>query len=242
MASRFWPNRSAIGGRFRIAGADPGAQVWYTVVGVVEDIKEDDVDPDDEPYPAAYRSYMYQQTLNTGLTVRVSGGDPAAITSALRAAIRDADPNLPIFQVATMDELRRLGYWEFAIFGWVFGVIGVGGLALAGIGVYGVLSYAVSQRVPEIGVRMALGAARHHVVRLIVGHGLGLAGIGVLIGLALAPAGTWAAQSFFYGVSPYDPLTFAGVATFLLLVAALASWLPALRATRIDPLVALREG
>jgi len=242
MANRFWTNRSAVGGRFRIAGADPDAQVWYTVVGVIEDIKQDDVDPDDEPYAAAYRSYMYQQSLNTGLTVRVSGGDPAAITSALRTAIRASDPNLPIFQVATMEELRRLGYWEFGIFGWVFGVIGLGGLMLAGVGVYGVLSYAVSQRVPEIGVRMALGAARRDVLRLVVGHGLALAGAGVMVGLALAPAGTWAARSFFYGVSPYDPLTFAGVAAFLLAVALLASWVPALRATRIDPLVALREG
>jgi predicted permease len=241
MAERFWPDRRAVGGRFRIVGSGAGTEPWYTVVGVVEDVKQDDVNPDDEPFAAAYRSYMYQQSLNTGLTIRVASGDPAAITSAARQAIRASDPHVPIFQVATMEELRRLGYWEFAIFGWVFGVIGVGGLLLAGIGVYGVLSYAVSQRVPEIGVRVALGASRRDVIRLIVGHGLTLAGLGVAVGLVLAPAGTWAARSFFYQVSPFDPLTFAGVAAFLLLVAAAASVLPALRATRIDPLRALRQ-
>ena len=117
-------------------------------------------------------------------------------------------------------------------------VIGAG---LAAIGVYGVLSYAVSQRVPEIGVRVALGAGRRDVVRLIVGHGLGLAGIGVVVGLALAPAGTWAGRSLFYNVSPFDPATFAAVALFLMAVAFLASYVPARRATRIDPLAALRE-
>ncbi len=240
MAERFWPDRSAVGGRFKLINGDP-VDVWFTVIGVIADIKQDDVDPDDRPFPAAYVSYYHQQTLNTGLTVRVASGDPAAATSAVRAAVRASDPNLPIFQVATMEELRRLGYWEFGLFGWVFGAIGLGGLLLAAIGVYGVLSYAVSQRVPEIGVRVALGASRRDVLRLVVGHGLGLAAIGVVIGLALAPAGTWAGRSLFYNVSPFDPFSFVAVALFLLVVALAASYVPALRATRIDPLSALRE-
>ena len=240
MAERFWPNRSAVGGRFRLVGP-AGAETWFSVIGVIADIQQDDIDPGERPFPAAWVSYLHQQTLNTGLTIRVSSGDPAAITSAVREAIRASDPHLPVFQVATMEDLRRLGYWEYGIFGWVFGVIGVGGLVLAAIGVYGVLSYAVSQRVPEIGVRVALGAARRDVIRLIVGHGLWLAGIGVVVGLVFAPAGTYAGRTLFYNVSPFDPLTFAGVALFLFAVAFLASYLPALRATRIDPLVALRE-
>jgi predicted permease len=240
MADRFWPNRSAVGGRFRLINGDaPGT--WFTVVGVVADVKLDDVDPDDRPYPAAFVSYLYQQTLNTGITVRVASGDASAAASVVRGAIRDADPNLPIFQVATMEELRELGYWQFGLFGWVFGVIGFGGLLLAAVGVYGVLSYAVSQRVPEIGVRVALGAGRRDILRLIVTHGLSLAGVGVVVGLVLAPAGTYAARSLFYNVSPFDPFTFAAVAAFLLAVAFGASYLPALRATRVDPLSALRE-
>ena len=241
MAERFWPGRSAVGGRFRIAGDGAAAEEWFTVVGVIEDVKQDDVDPDDEPFAAAYRSYAYQQSLNTGLTIRVRDGDPTAVATPVRDAIRASDPHLPIFQVATMEELRRLGYWEFGIFGWIFGAIGIGGLVLAAIGVYGVLAYSVSQRVQEIGVRVALGATRRDVMRLIVGHGLALAGIGVVVGMALAPVGTWAARSFFYQVSPFDPVTFAAVAVFLLAVAAAASALPALRATRIDPLEALRQ-
>jgi predicted permease len=242
MADRFWPNRSAVGGRFKVVTGEAGATGrWFTVIGVIADIKQDDVDPDDEPFPAAYVSYLYQQTLNTGLTVRVSDGDPAAVTSALRAAVRASDPNLPIFQVATMEELRRLGYWEYGLFGWVFGTIGLGGLALASIGVYGVLAYAVSQRVPEIGVRVALGASRRDVLGLIVRHGVGLAGIGVLIGLALAPLAMWTGRSLFYNVSFFDPASLATVALFLLLVAFAASYLPALRATKIDPLEALRQ-
>ena len=242
MAARFWPNRSAAGGRFRVVTGDADAiGRWFTVLGVIPDIKQDDVDPDDQPFPAVYVSYLYQQTLNTGLTVRVSDGDPAAITPALRGALRASDPNLPVFQVATMEELRRLGYWEYGLFGWVFGVIGLGGLALASIGVYGVLSYAVSQRVPEIGVRVALGASRRDVLGLIVRHGVGLAGLGVLIGLALAPAAMLTGRSLFYNVSPFDPVALAAVALFLLSVAFAASYLPALRATKIDPLAALRE-
>ena len=111
---------------------------------------------------------------------------------------------------------------------------------LAAIGVYGVLSYAVSQRTPEIGVRMALGAARGDVLRLVVGHGLLLAGIGVGVGMLLAPLATWAGRSLFFNVSPFDPLSFTLVALFLVAVAAAASYVPALRATRIDPVSALR--
>jgi ABC-type antimicrobial peptide transport system permease subunit len=122
----------------------------------------------------------------------------------------------------------------------VFGVIGVVGLVLAAVGVYGVLSYNVSQRTAEIGVRMALGAAHGRVINLIVGQGVFLAAMGVVVGLVLAPLGTWFGRSLFYDVGPFDPATFIGVAAFLLLVALLASYLPARRATRVDPVQALR--
>ena len=113
-------------------------------------------------------------------------------------------------------------------------------MGIRSVGVYGVLSYAVTQRSGEIGVRMALGADRRAVMRLIVGHGLMLAGIGVLVGLAVAPLGTSAGQSLFYNVSPFDPVTFGGVAAFLMVVAFFASYLPARRATRVNPVVVLR--
>ena len=147
---------------------------------------------------------------------------------------------MPMAAVRSMEELRQLSFWEYGLFGWIFGVTGVVGLLLASVGVYGVLSYVVSQRTAEIGVRMALGAERRTVLRLIVGHGLMLAGVGVVVGLVLAPLGTWFGRSLFYNVGPFDPPTFTAVAAFLLVVAAFASYIPALRATRVNPVQALR--
>ena len=131
-------------------------------------------------------------------------------------------------------------YWQYGLYGWIFGTIGIVGLLLASVGVYGVLSYSVSQRTQEIGVRIALGAGRREVLKLVVSYGLVLAGIGVGVGLVLAPFGTMAAKSLLYRVSPFDPVTFAGVAALLVGVAFVASYVPARRAMRVDPVVALR--
>jgi predicted permease len=238
MAREHWPGKDAIGGRFRlIDNAD--AREWFTVVGVAPDIKHDEIGPDAEPVSSAYVPYAYQQTQNTGLTIRVAG-PPAGITAPVREQIRAADPNLPVFQVRTMDDVRRLGFWQYELFGWIFGTTGLVGLLLASVGVYGVLSYAVSQRTQEIGVRVALGAANRDVLRLIVGHGVVLAAIGVVIGLVLAPVMTMFGRTLFYNVSPFDPASFLFVSLFLMAVAFLASYLPARRATRVDPLIALR--
>jgi ABC-type lipoprotein release transport system permease subunit len=198
------------------------------------------IDPSNvEPPAVAYVPYAYQQSLSTGITIRVEG-EPAAITGAVRAAIRASDPNLPLSQVRTIAEARRLTFWQYGLYGWIFGTIGVMGVLLASIGVYGVLSYAVSQRTQEIGVRVALGAGRADILRLVVGHGLVLAAIGIVLGCVLAAAAMPTARSLLYNVSPFDPLTFAAVATFLAAVAFLASYVPARRAMRVDPLIALR--
>jgi ABC-type antimicrobial peptide transport system permease subunit len=143
-------------------------------------------------------------------------------------------------QVRTMSELKRLQFWQYGLYGWIFGTTGVIGLLLAALGVYGVLSYSVSQRAQEIGVRLALGAGRREILRLIVGQGVVLAAIGIVIGCVLAAAAMPAARSLLYKVSPFDPVTFSGVALFLGAVAFLASFLPARRATRVDPVIALR--
>lgn len=237
MAQRFWPKRSAIGGRFRMA--DGANAPWFTVIGVASDIQHFDIEPGGEPFPVAYVPYYFQQTFSTGLTIRVDG-DPASVIPAVREAIKAADASMPISAVRTMEQLRQLSFWQYGLFGWIFGVTGLVGLLLAAVGVYGVLSYVVSQRTAEIGVRMALGAERGRVLRLIVGHGVMLAGVGVVIGLVIAPLGTSFGQSLFYNVSPFDPVTFISVATFLLVVAILASYIPALRATRVNPVTALR--
>jgi putative ABC transport system permease protein len=240
MARRFWKGpEDAVGRRFRVQGYNDGGD-WFTVIGIVPDFSLYGIEPGNtEPPTVAFVPYGWQQSLSTGLTIRVAG-EPSAITSAARASVRAADPNVPISQVRTMDEARRLGYWQYGLYGWIFGTIGIVGLLLASVGVYGVLSYSVTQRTQEIGVRVALGADRGDVVKLVVKYGLLLGGIGVGIGLVLAPLMTYFAQSLFFNVSPFDPITFAAVALFLMGVAFLASYLPARRATRVNPVIALR--
>ncbi|MBI2835010.1 MAG: ABC transporter permease [Acidobacteria bacterium] len=237
MAKRFWPKEDPVGKRYRVN--EPQQGDWMTVIGVVPDIRHDDINPDDRPYAAAYVPYRYSATPNTGLTIRVSG-DPALVTTAARSAIRSSDPVLPVFEAQTMEELRQLGFWEFRLFGWMFSIFGAIALILAAVGVYGVLSYAVSQRTHEIGVRVALGADRPAVVQLVVGQGLRLAIVGIAVGLAGAFGITRVIKSLLYNVSPTDPLSFAAIALFLTGVAFLASYLPARRATAVDPMIALR--
>ena len=242
MAQRHWSEGDAVGRRFRLRNNNDaeGGGDWFTVIGVAPDLKLFGIDPSDSAPPAcAFVPYAYQQMLSTGLTIRVAG-DPASITPATRAAIRASDPNIPTYWVRTLEEVRRVSFWQYGLYGWIFGTIGIVGLLLAAVGVYGVLSYSVSQRTQEIGVRVALGASHGHVLRLVVGQGLLLAGIGVAIGLALAASGMPLARSLLYNVSPFDPLTFITVSFFLLAVAFLASFVPARRATRVDPLIALR--
>lgn len=237
MVKRFWAAGDPLGHRFRLN--EPNAE-WHTVIGVTPDVNLFGVDPANEEPPAmAYVPFAYQQFLNTGLTVRVEG-DPASITAAVRQVLRDVDPNFPMSQARTIVEARRLSFWQYGLYGWVFGTIGVIGLLLAAIGVYGVLSYSVSQRTQEIGVRVALGAGRREILRLVVGQGLVLAAIGIVVGWLLAAAAMPAARSLLYRVSPFDPLTFVVVAVFLCAVAFLASYLPARRAMRVDPVIALR--
>ena len=239
MARRVWGDADPIGRRFRLEG-EP-LQDWFTVVGIVADFRHFQGDNDDSVAPAAYVPYPFGPTLNTGLAVRVASGDPASISAAVREQIRLSDATLPVFQVSTMEDLRQRSFWQFRMFGVMFFLFGAIALVLASIGVYGVLSYSVSQRTQEIGVRMALGADRSDVVRLIVGQGLRLAGVGIVLGTAAAFAVTPAARSVLYNVTPTDPLSFSVVAMFLLLVALGASYIPARRAMAVDPLIAMRN-
>jgi putative ABC transport system permease protein len=237
MANQLWPNQDALGRRFKVAGTDTSDE-WFTVIGVAADFFHSEMDDQDPLFPCAYVPLGWMATPNTGLTIRVDG-EPAKITAAVRAAIREADPNIPLFQIRTMEELRALGYWQYGLFGVMFSMFGLVALFLASIGVYGVLSYAVSQRTQEIGVRVALGADRAAVLRLVVGQGLKLAGYGILAGLVLSVPTNFIVQSILF-VKPTDPISFIWVSIFLVLVAAFASYLPARRATAVDPLIALR--
>jgi predicted permease len=237
-ATRLWPTRTdVLGQRFRRL-EDKQAE-WITVIGVVRDFQLFSV-RDGKPSPYAFISYPYDPARNTGLTIRVAGGSPAGITSAVRQEIRKADPTLPLFNIQTGEEARFNTFWQYGLFGWMFGIFGVIALLLASIGVYGVLSYAVSQRTQEIGVRMALGASRQNVFSLVVSHGARLAGMGILCGMIGAFGVTRVVTSLLYNVSATDPLIFVGTAAFLAVVALLASYIPARRATGVDPMIALR--
>jgi putative ABC transport system permease protein len=240
MASRFWPNEDAVGRQFGIN--DPAISDSFTVIGVIRDFRHFELNPGDEAAPAhAYVPYPYAATPNTGMTIRLATGDPAAVTATLREAIRRVDQQLPLFAVRSMEEVKRLGSWQFGLFGWMFSAFGVVALLLAVTGVYGLLAYAVSQRTQEIGVRVALGAGRRDVIALIVGQGMRLAAVGIVLGLVGSFGVTRVIGSLLYHITPTDPITFAGAAIFIVVVALVASYVPTRRAVGVDPLIALRS-
>jgi predicted lysophospholipase L1 biosynthesis ABC-type transport system permease subunit len=213
----------------------------FTVIGVARDTKLYGVDPEgiDSPTPVAFVPYAFQQTLTMGLTIRVAG-DPASITGNVRAALRAADPNLPLYQARTMDDQRRLNYWQYGLYGWIFGTIGVVGMLLAGIGLYGVLAYNVTQRTRELGLRLALGAAPVRLRTMVLKQVGTMAVVGAAIGLAAALALGRVAESLVYGLSGRDPFVIATAVAVLAVVVLAGSWWPARRASRIAPTEALR--
>ena len=237
MAKKLWAGAEAIGGRFRLVDVEPPE--WFTVIGVAPDVRQFDM-TDDTPMPAAFVPHPYAPTLNTGVVIRTSSS-PAGLAAAARAEIRAADSGLAVFEVRTMEDLRQSSFWQFRLFGFMFGSFGAAALFLAGIGVYGVLSFSVSQRTQEMGVRLALGAQRSDVLRLVVRQGVTLALVGVALGVVGAFGITRVIESLLYNVTPGDPLSFIGVALFLTVIAFIASYLPARRATAVDPIVALRN-
>lgn len=236
-ARRFWKDGDALGHRFRVTG--DSAAPYFTIIGVIGNFRYSGLDNTDLPVGAAYVPYPYMFTRNNGLTVRAAG-NPVNLTNAVREQIRASDPKVPVFDVMSMNDVRRLSYWQHGLFGWMFGIFGVISLVLASIGVYGVISFGVSQRTQEIGVRMALGAQRRDVLNMIVKNGLTLAAIGIAVGTVAAFAVTRVVGSLLVNVSPTDPVSFGWVIAFLAVVVAVASYVPARRATGVDPIIALR--
>ncbi|MEW5916483.1 MAG: ABC transporter permease [Gemmatimonadota bacterium] len=238
---RFWPGGEALGHRIRFqAPGDTTSQPYFTIVGVIADFRYSELDDTDLPSGAVYVPYPYMFARNNGLTIRTAG-NPVSLTGTIRDAIRASDPKVPVFDAMHMNDVRRLSFWQYGLFGWMFGIFGAIALALAAIGVYGVISFSVSQRTQEFGVRMALGAHSGDVLRMVVRNGLRLAAIGIGVGALAAFGVTRVVASLLINVSPTDPISFGWVSAFLVLVVVLASYFPARRATTVDPIIALRS-
>jgi predicted permease len=234
LARQYWPAEDPIGKRIRPMSGEG----WHTIVGIVSHVVQSDLAG--ETRRGVYYASLYQRPMPMGsILVKTSGGLPAA-AAVMRNAVRSVDSNLPLYDVKTMEALLAdsLAPRRFAMR--LLSFFAAASLFLAALGLYGVLSYAVTQRTREIGIRMALGAGRGTVSKLIVGQGLRLAGIGVVIGIGMAIASARLVESQLFEVRAMDPVTIA-VMTFTLIAASiLASWLPARRAMRADPAVTLR--
>lgn len=234
-AAKLWPGQDPVGRRFQLI--DEKTVEWISVIGVIPDFKSENIDGDLQP--SAFLPYPYQASRNTGLTIRTRS-NPLQIVAGARRQIRASDPNLPVFDVYTLEQVRQHGIWEFRFLGGMFTIFGGIALFLAAIGVYGVLSYSVSQRVREIGVRVALGAQEGDVVGLVLRQGMLLALFGIGLGLPLAFGASRVVAGTLYNTSPNDPVSFGLISLVLAAIAALASYMPARRALDVDPLDALR--
>lgn len=241
LARRLWPEikdpGEALGKRLRVGRSD---LISCEVIGVAKDSRNNIFNRiDREPEPTIYRPFAQNYSALASLIVRTDS-DPRGLISALRREVAAIDENLPPQDLQPLSETVSLASWSARTGATVLGVFGLLGLVLAAIGIYGVMSYSVSRRTREIGLRMALGAEARDVIKLIVKQGMGLTIIGAVIGLMLAVAVTRLLTSLLYGVTATDPATFVGVVLFVIVVAVIACYLPARRATKVDPMRALR--
>jgi putative ABC transport system permease protein len=241
-ARTYWPDRDPIGRRLSMRSARGAANPpWCTVVGVIKDVKSDGLDQSGVPH--IYRPiYQYPgfRSLSKSVTVRTSLS-AASLEPQIRRELQAIDPNLPVFNVRTMNEVIDGSLASRRFSAELVGVFAVVALLLASVGIYGLLAYMVGQRSHEIGVRMALGAMPSTIGKMIVSRGAGLASIGVGIGLILSGIMAPLISSLLYGVRPLDPEVFIAVPVILMIVVLLASYIPAWRAARVNPIVALRR-
>ncbi len=231
-ARRYWPGLDAIGRRLAQGGD------WMTVVGVAKDGRYGQLN--EAARPLVYRPFAQHYRDAFTIHVRAAAGDPRLLTPALRRAFAQTSADLPVLDLRTMAEHMEAAVFAQRMGAWMLSGFGLMALLLSAVGVYGVMSYAVSQRTREIGVRVALGAGRRTVVRLVVGRAMRLAGIGLAVGLVAALGAGRLLRTQLLGVSPSDPVTFVAIGLLLGGVALLASWIPARRAAKVDPMVALR--
>ena len=240
-ARTFWPDRDPIGRRLSMRSSIRGAAnpPWSTVVGVIKDIKNDGLDQSGSPHIYS-PIYQVPRLRTLSVTVRTSLS-ATSLEPQIRREIQAVDPDLPVFNVRTMNEVIDGSLASRRFSAELVGVFAVVALLLASVGIYGLLAYMVGQRAHEIGVRMALGAMPSTIGKMIVSRGVGLAGIGVVVGLILSGIMAPLISTVLYRVRPIDPEVFIAVPLILMVVALLASYIPARRAARVNPIVALRE-
>jgi putative ABC transport system permease protein len=232
MAARYWGGREAVGGRFRLGDK------WITVIGVAKDATYRDLGEKAAPwfFLPLFQGYRPDMTL-----LLRGAGDPAGLAAPAVALVRQLDPGIAPYSVTTLQAFTGASDFRQRVASQLLGLFGVLGLVLASIGLYGVLSFQVARRTREIGIRMALGSSRNAVLGLVMREGAVLVGLGLAVGIVAAAGLARLLRSLLLGVHPWDPLAFAGVVAVLLLAAFVACLVPARRATRVDPLLALRH-
>ena len=237
MARRYWPGEEAVGKRVAI-GRIESPEDWIQIVGVAKDVRQFELNAD--PKPQMYLTHRQYGFFDARDLVVKTDVDPASMAGAIRKAVWEIDKDQPVSNIRTMETIladsiarQRFSMLLLAIFAAV-------ALVLAAVGIYGVMSYSVAQRTHEIGIRMALGAQTSAVLKLAVGYGVKLVLAGIAIGLIAALALTRVMATLLFGVTATDPTTFALISLLLVAVAAIASYIPARRATRVNPIIALR--
>jgi len=235
-ARYYFGDEDPLGKRFSFNPNNPGG---LEIVGVAKDVKHTSLR--EQMAPAYYVPILQEPGAVSDATFEIrAAADPTQLTAAVRQAMGEVDANLPILDITTLATVVDLSLVQERLIGGLSGFFGMLALLLTCVGLYGIMAYAVSQRTQELGIRMALGAQRGAVLRMVLWQGLKLVALGVGLGLAASFAATRLVASLLFGVTPTDPVTFAGASLLLLIVALLACFAPARQATKVDPLVALR--
>jgi predicted permease len=231
MARRYWPGGDALGKRLKLA------KDWLEIVGIAKDVKNRSLS--EAPQPFLYLPLLQDYRSNMILVARTTI-EPEQMSQSVRAEVAALDPEIPIFDVKTLEEHVGISLFLQRMAATILSIFGLLALSLAAVGLYGVMAYTVTQRTRELGIRISVGATQGDVLKLILGQGLTLAVVGMIGGLITALAVTRLSAHLLYGVSASDPMTFTGIALLLLGVALVASYFPARRATKVDPMIALR--
>ena len=238
LAKKYFAGEDPIGKRITFGDPQSPEATWWTIVGIVGDVRQSSLAT--EPYPQIFR--VYKQAPQRGMTVAVrTAGEATSMVNTVRQQVWALDRQQPLHNVRTLEQVLAESIARPRFNTLLITILAGVALVLAAVGIYGVISYSVTQRTHEIGVRMALGASSGSVLRLVIGHGMLLAGIGLAVGVVGAFAVTRIMGSLLYGVTATDPLTYIVLVAMLGVIALIASYIPARRAMRVDPVIALRN-